>query len=61
MLVAGRERIVAPRPEYLTLPSVEEGRSPSAILHHYVAESKRAYFQHGWRRVYREEVKEEQK
>lgn len=51
MLVAGRERSVAPRPEYLTLPSMEEGRSPSAILHHYVAESKRAYFQHGWRHI----------
>jgi len=54
MLVAGRERTVAPRPEYLTLPSVEEGRSPSATLHHYVAESKRAYFQHGWRHIFRE-------
>ncbi len=52
MLMAGHERTVAPRPEYLTLPSVEEGRSPSATLHHYVAESKRAYFQHGWRHIY---------
>ena len=51
MLVAGRERTVAPRPEYLTLPPVAEGRSPSATLHHYVAESKRAYFQYGWRHV----------
>ena len=51
MLVANGERTVAPRPEYLTLPSVEEGRSPSVTLHHYVAESKRTYFQHGWRHV----------
>lgn len=51
MLFAGRDRAVAPRPEYLTLPSVEEGRSPSATLHHYVAESRRAYFQYGWRHV----------
>jgi len=54
MLMAGSERTVAPRPEYLTLPSVEEGQSPSATLHHYVAESKRAYFQHGWRQVLRD-------
>ena len=51
MLMAGRDRTVAPRPAYLTKPSVEEGRSPTATLHHYVAESKRAYFQHGWRHV----------
>ena len=49
MLMAGRERIEAPRPEYLTKPSVGEGHSPSVTLHHYVSESKRAYFQHGWR------------
>ena len=55
MLVAGRDRVVAPRPEYLTLPSMAEGRSPSATLHHYVAESKRAYFQYGWRHIVREE------
>jgi hypothetical protein len=51
MLMAGRDRTVAPRPAYMTKPSVEEGRSPTATLHHYVAESKRAYFQHGWRHV----------
>lgn len=51
MLVAGRPRTVAPRPDYLVQPSVEEGQSPSVTLHHYVAESKRAYFQHGWRHV----------
>jgi hypothetical protein len=51
MLVANHDRTVAPRLEYLTLPSVKEGRSPSVTLHHYVAESKRAYFQYGWRQV----------
>lgn len=49
MLMADRERVTAPRPEYLAKPSVEEGCSPSVTLHHYVAESKRTYFQHGWR------------
>lgn len=37
-------------PDYIVMPSVEEGRSPSAALHHYVSSSKRSYFQHGWRR-----------
>jgi hypothetical protein len=58
MLVAGQERTVMPRPDYLTLPSVEEGKSPSATLHHYVAESKRAYFQYGWRQVRQSMVEE---
>lgn len=54
MLMAGRERAVAPARDYRVLPSLEEGRQPTAVMHHYVAESKRSYFQHGWRRVWRE-------
>lgn len=37
--------------DYRVLPSIPEGRAPSAVLHHYVAHSKRSYFQHGWRHV----------
>lgn len=51
MLFAGRECDVAPEADYVVLPSIEEGRHPSVVLHHYVAESKRSYFQHGWRHV----------
>jgi hypothetical protein len=51
MMFAGRDCDVAPEREYLVLPSLEEGRFPTAVLHHYVAESKRSYFQHGWRHV----------
>ena len=51
MLYAGRACDVAPASDYVVLPSVEEGRRPTAVLHHYVAESKRSYFQHGWRIV----------
>lgn len=51
MLFAGRACDVAPERDYLVLPSVAEGRRPTAVLHHYVAESKRSYFQHGWRIV----------
>lgn len=51
MMYAGRESEVAPERDYLVLPDVEEGKSPIAIMHHYVAESKRAYFQYGWRHI----------
>jgi hypothetical protein len=51
MLVAGKPRAEAPPTDYRVLPDLNEGSAPSAVLHHYVAESKRSYFQHGWRRV----------
>ena len=51
MLFAGRDCDVAPEGDYVVLPSVKEGRHPTVVLHHYVAESKRSYFQHGWRHV----------
>lgn len=51
MLMAGRDREVLPRPEYRAFPSLEEGRSPTATLHHYVSHSERAYFQYGWKCV----------
>jgi hypothetical protein len=49
MLVAGGETLAAPARDYRVLPSLAEGRAPQAILHHYVAHSKRSYFQCGWR------------
>lgn len=36
---------------YLLMPTLAEGRSPTAVMHHYVAHSKRSYFQNGWRHV----------
>jgi hypothetical protein len=42
---------VLPPADYIVLPSLAEGRAPTAVLHHYVAQSKRSYFQHGWRHV----------
>jgi hypothetical protein len=42
---------VAPAVDYVTKPGAAEGRVPTAIMHHYVAESKRSYFRHGWRQV----------
>lgn len=45
---------VAPAGDYLTNPGREEGAHPTAVMHHYVAESKRWYYRHGWREVQRQ-------
>jgi hypothetical protein len=42
---------VAPATDYLTLPRPPEAFACRAVMHHYVAESKRWYFQRNWRRV----------
>ena len=51
MLLAGRECLRLGPPGYVVMPDLAEGRMPTAALHHYVASSKRSYFQHGWQRV----------
>ena len=51
MLFAEKPRAEASMSDYRVLPDLREGREPSAVLHHYVTKSKRAYFQHGWQRV----------
>jgi hypothetical protein len=49
MLVSAQECIVAPALDYITWPSHEEVLKPSAVMHHYVAESKVGYFRYGWK------------
>lgn len=49
MLVAGRPCTIAPAPDYRLAPDDSECRAPRAVLHHYVANSKRGYFRHAWR------------
>jgi hypothetical protein len=44
-------RAIAPAADYLTMPALAEVRAPRATMHHYVAESKRGYFRHAWRRA----------
>ena len=44
-------RSVLPPAEYLTKPGEAEARAPRAVMHHYVAESKRWYFRYGWRKI----------
>jgi hypothetical protein len=51
MLVAGRQCAVAPAADYVTLPLPPEARDCRAVMHHYVAGSKRWYFRDNWRRV----------
>lgn len=51
MLVAGRDCAIAPASDYLTLPELPEARACRAVMHHYVAHSKRWYFQENWKRV----------
>ena len=53
MLLSQDECSAASRTDYRVKPDLAEGRNPTAVLHHYVAESKRSYFQHGWRIVLR--------
>jgi len=50
MLVAGRPCAIAPAADYVTLPLLPEARACRAVMHHYVANSKRWYFQENWRR-----------
>jgi hypothetical protein len=52
MLAARQPCTVAPAIEYVTLPSRSEVLNPLAVMHHYVAHSKRWYFCHGWRRAF---------
>jgi hypothetical protein len=49
MLVAGQPCAVAPAADYIVLPNEAECRNPRAVLHHYVADSKRWYYRETWR------------
>lgn len=51
MLLAGKKCAVAPAADYVTLPQLPEARDCRAVMHHYVAESKRWYFQFNWRKA----------
>lgn len=51
MMLAGRDCAVAPAADYRLMPSREEARQPTAVMHHYVDLSKRGYFRHAWKRA----------
>jgi hypothetical protein len=54
LLLAQASAQALPEADYVVRPSLAEGRTPTAVLHHYVAHSKRSYYQHGWRHVLKE-------
>ncbi len=51
MMVAGRDCSVLSARDYVTLPAEPEASECRAVMHHYVANSKRHYFQRNWRRA----------
>lgn len=51
LVLAEADPVPLAEEDYVVLPSLDEGRNPKAVLHHYVANSKRSYFQCGWRHV----------
>jgi hypothetical protein len=51
ILLAGQSCTVAPAEMYQTLPQLPEALECEAVMHHYVAHSKRWFFQHNWRRA----------
>jgi len=51
LLLAGRPHVTAPIADYVTLPRPPEAHDCRAVMHHYVADSKRWYFRDNWRRV----------
>jgi hypothetical protein len=51
LLLSGQACLRLPEADYRVMPSVSEGNNPAAVLHHYVAHSKRSYFQYGWHRI----------
>lgn len=47
--LAGRACVAAPLADYVTFPRPPEAHERRAVMHHYVAESKRWYFRSNWR------------
>jgi len=47
--LAGRDCAVPPPEDYVVLPRLPEALARQAVMHHYVAHSKRWYFQFNWR------------
>lgn len=52
MLLSSQDCAIAPAHNYVTLPALPEALECKAVMHHYVAESKRWYFQTNWKRAF---------
>jgi hypothetical protein len=53
MLVAGKDCLVLKKTDYIVNPSEAEISASKGCLHHYVAASKKGYFDVAWRKVIR--------
>jgi len=51
LLLAGKDCAIAPAADYITLPQPPEALTCGAVMHHYVADSKKWYFRNNWRRA----------
>jgi hypothetical protein len=51
MALAGSDAVALPSSDYIVMPGLAEGRHPTAVLHHYVMQSKRSFYQYGWRLI----------
>jgi len=51
LLLAGKDCAIAPAEDYVTLPRPPEALTCHAVMHHYVADSKKWYFRHNWKRA----------
>jgi len=51
LLLAGRTCAITPETDYVTLPRLPEATACRAVMHHYVADSKRWFFQQNWHRL----------
>ncbi len=49
MLMARYPSIIAPAQDYVLMPDRAEVQTPTAVMHHYVANSKPWYFRDAWR------------
>jgi hypothetical protein len=49
LLLAGSNSEFLDPQKYVVMPDEAHCVSPAAVLHHYVAESKRGYYLHGWK------------
>lgn len=51
MLLGQNQAQSLPSSDYVVMPDLSEGIAQRAVLHHYVAQSKRSYYQHGWQEI----------
>lgn len=51
MLIGNQASVIGDRDEYIVYPSEEQVKQATGTLHHYVAVSKKWYFNNAWRKI----------